>query len=264
MPLVLTYDESAARVRLVWTGSATATVTLWRRAGRYNAPWTFVRGAFGVSGLTGLIDVWDYEMPIDGTPTEYCSKSGTGIPTVASPGANLTSITVLTEFPWLRHLGIPALNMPCTVQSIGDLSNPGRLAVYEPHGRKHPVLVHDVRGSRRGVVRLLTRTADESARIRSIAADGAPLLLQTPDAVEIDFEDCYMGVHDLAETRIIEGSRSPARIWSFSFTEVDRPAGDAQPAVPTRTYATALSESPTYADARTDYPTYTDALLGTP
>lgn len=263
MPITLTHDPLAARVRVVWTGSSSVT-TVWRRAGRYNAPWTFVRGAYGADTSTGLLDVWDYEMPIDGVEIEYCSKTGTAIPTESSPGFNLTTITVQAEYAWLRHLGIPSLNMPCIVQSIGDLSNPGRVSVYEPHGRKHPVVVHDVRSSRRGTVRLMTRSADESARMRAISDDGAPLLLQLPNARAVDFDDCYMAVHDLAETKIIEGSSSPTRIWTFSFTEVDRPAGDQQPAEPTRTYANVLAEQPTYAAVRQDTPTYKDVLLGVP
>lgn len=258
----LTWDPEQARVHVVWTGTPAASVTIWRRAGRYAAPWTFVRSAYNVSGMTGLVEVHDYEMPIDGQEIEYVSKAGTAIPTEASPGTAPMFITVQADLPWLRHLGKPNLSLACVVESVGDPSRSGRLAIYEPHGRVFPVSVHDVRASRRGTVRLLTRTADESARMRAVTADGSPLLLQLMNGTDLDWADCYMAIEDAVEGKLSTHSKTPVRIWTLTYVETDRPAGDVQPAEPTRTYATVLTETPTYQAVRNDTPTYLQVLLG--
>lgn len=261
MTLTATWEADFARVKLLWSGTPVATITLWRRSRRYDAEWTFVRSAYGVNGTTGAISIYDYEMPIDGNEVEYAAKSGTAIPTEASPGSDLTTILVQADAPWLRHLGMPIKNTPVIVQSISDMTRPARQSVYEPVNRPDPVVVYDVRGSRRGTVRLLAPSADDSAAIRTAIADGAPLLLQLPNAIEADFPDCYMAIGEASDAKLVEHSKSSAKLWTFPFIEVARPAGDVLPTT-ARTWADVLAEQPTWDAVRQDTPTWLDVMEG--
>lgn len=256
--LELSWETTYARVRIVATGIEWETATIWRRAGRSQPQWTFVRSAYGADTTSGALVAYDYEMPIDGQEITYAIAEGTTPPPFDAP---TWTITVEADQPWLRHLGVPGLSMPVTVATIDTIDHPGRIGIYEIVGRRDPVTVHDVRGSRRGTLTLLTRTADEAARMRTVIADGAPLLLQL-SCVPVDFADCYMAITSVALSRVNPGrTTSTARTWEFAYVEVARPAGEVGFHAG-RVWADVLAEQPTWAQVAAETPTWLHVLLG--
>lgn len=258
--MVLTWDPLHARVWIVASDVPGPTATLWRRAGRDLAAWAFVRSAYDVDTATGSLVRYDYEMPIDGQTVQYAITQGTALPSVAT---QRWEISPKAETPWLRDLGFPGRSTPVTVQSMTDISRPGRVGVYDVAGRADPVTVHDVRSSRRGSVILLTRDLSQASAMRDILETGAPLLLQVSES-NADFEDCYMALLDASSVKIMpESLTSVSKLWTLEYVEVARPAGDVVPFAG-RTFGDLLALTGRFELVRARFPTFLDVLVSDP
>jgi hypothetical protein len=165
----------------------------------------------------------------------------------SSTVASFTSNTVTVASggqAWLTHPGHPKYAGIATVTRDGlTEARPARRGVFDPIGTSLPVVVNDVRGGSTGTVTVQTNSAADIARLRSMLADGAPLLLRQPASWGGDA--WWISVGDVGIDRFTQIATDQWRKWALPYLRIDRPPG--------------LSEGPvgvTWADVKSTYATW--------
>lgn len=219
MLLTPTWDAALARVVLAVTaipGAATS-LTITRYVGG-SASGTAVRGGdLGGADPGTSATVSDREFT-PGAVNLYTARAyAAGVLTSSASG----SITPTLMAPWLRSPTRPFLDRPVTVQSIGDVTRPSRAGVFEVLGRRLPVAVTEVRGSRRFDLVLTAATRDERNAIELFTSFGDVLLFQPPAGCDLP-GPLYASVGDVAVQR--RGAHDTQRRYLIlPLTEVSAP-----------------------------------------
>ncbi|PZG14417.1 hypothetical protein C1I95_21735 [Micromonospora craterilacus] len=155
---------------------------------------------------------------------------------------------------WLKSISRPFLNRAVVVKDYSDVERPERAGVFEIVGRSVPVVVHDVRGSRRWTLEILTETPDEAADFDLIMSSGDTMLIHTP--ASCDVPSGYVTIGTVSAAR--PARRSRRRVFSLPCVEVAAPGPDVVGA--TLTCQTLLNTYPTCSDVLAAHPTCADLL----
>ena len=235
------------RVRLAVSGAATAEVYVDRLDpdGRVVS----VRSADPAVTSGGALVVFDYEAAFD-VAVSYTVRD-----TDTSPGSDTSAPVTLTSggVAWIVHPGLPAtLSVPLGVLEWPTWSRPVQRGVFQPIGRKFPVVVSSRRGGESGDLVVYTSSHESRDAMEAILSDGLPLLLKGTSTENAGTR--WVSVGDVSE-QPFEADLRGFIGWILPLVAVDSPAGSALPAVTYAdasaaffSYAVALSQAPTYAD----------------
>lgn len=138
------------------------------------------------------------------------------------------SVTPVQTGVWLKFPLRPFLNQEITFCNWGPETRPARGQVFDVLGRRLPIAVNEVRGSRRFDAIIKALDSDEAESIELALSFGDVILLQTPDAVTT----CalsrrsypaagYFFVEDVESTRVVDGR--PTESIEFGLIEVSGP-----------------------------------------
>jgi hypothetical protein len=258
MALTLTYDPQLSRVRITADDlggllDAADHATVDRSTD--GVTWTAVRGGLDVPltpELTLALD--DYEFPPN-EPVTYRVRSFTGSggqveQFTAQITANLDSI-------WLKSIIRPFLNRPITVTGWSDVTRPARNGVFGVVGRSVPVVVTDLRGSRRFTLEVMTQTLDQAREFDLILASGDPVFLHMPpDCPVPGASGHYAVIGDTTMSR--RSTRGTRRYFSLPLIESAPPAADVVGA--TVTWQAITADFATWTDVLAEFPTWADVL----
>lgn len=239
--LTAVYDPLLSRVRLSGSGLPynVTRVEVWR----YDTPVLtspeVVRGSELAVGPADTVGVDDYEFTA-GVPNTYVLRAYAGALLLGTVSVVITP--VLTSV-WLKNVARPYLNRAVTVAGFSDVALPARGAVFDVLGRRRPVAVTEVRGSRRYELTLAAVDAVEAEAIELALSFGDTVFLHTPAGCAVPGSmHAYVGDVTVSRT----AARGVRRYLSLPLTEVDGPAAEVVGA--TITWQGVLSAYPTWAD----------------
>lgn len=173
--ITATHEATIDRVRLAIADVSPVASSVRVQRSTDGVAWTTVRGA---SALTPTAQtLYDYEYT-PGVVNTYRAQALT-----AGGAVIATATTTITHAPagvWLKNAARPYLNRAVTVHQYSDITRPARGGVLEILGRRDPVAVTEVRGSRRFDLILRADTTDEVAAIELALSFGDPVYLQPP------------------------------------------------------------------------------------
>lgn len=166
------------------------------------------------------------------------------------------SITPTLDTVWIKVVARPYLNRPVDVVDFSEVTRPARAGVFDVVGRSFPVVVSDVRGSRRWALGVKVDTADAARDFDLLLASGEPVFVHVP-------ADCrvpggYAHVEATAEARPSGGRRSVRRVFTLPLIEVAAPGPDVIGAA--GTCQTVLDTYATCQDVLTNVATCADLL----
>lgn len=251
--LTAVYDPLLSRVRLAGSGLPynVTRVEVWR----YDTPVLtnpeVVRGSELAAGPADTVRVDDYEFAA-GVANTYVLRAYAGDVLLGTARVVLTP--VLTSV-WLKNVARPYLNRAVTVTGFSDVARPARGAVFDVLGRRLPVAVTEVRGSRRYELTLAAADAGEAEAIELALSFGETVFLHTPAGCAVPGSmHAYVG--DVTTSRT--STRGVRRYLSLPLTEVDAPAAEVVGA--TITWQGVLAAYPTWADLLAAKATWLDLL----
>lgn len=248
MPFTATYDATRSEVALAASGVAvlpatTASIVIDRYGTAVLTNPVAVRGGAQAATTASTIALKDREF-VPGVVNTYRLRAYNG---AAGTGTLLATTTAtVTPAPtatWLRSPTRPFLDQAVTVVEASDLGLPARAGTFEVLGRRLPVALTEVRGSRRYSLTLATMTAAERAALELFFSFGDVVLFQPPAGCDLP-GPLYAAVGDVTVTRGGNGHASLRRYFVLPLVEVAAP--DASIVGATITYAGAASTWPTY------------------
>lgn len=244
-----------ARVRLdlFWPDVRAATITRLDADGTTSP----VRNAEPLLLCTAAT-LYDHEAPLDRACTYRVAPYTDSTVYWDTDPVTISSTTPLLS--WLKHPFKPSLSRLVHLHVIGPRQLSARRGVARPIDRPDPVVVYQTRSTDRGAIVVQTDgTWAENDGIRSLLADGAPLLLQQPAA--LGEAQLYVSV-DTAELALPDDGLGLLfqRNITLPFDVVARPSGKA--AGPAGlTYAAIAAARLTYEHVAAAEPTYTDLSI---
>ena len=223
---------------------------------------------------TGLVvaDYYNYSIRTFGEQVQTSIGETSVTPVTTPESYSATASTTLNETAaWLIHPSYPWVSVRIdthgwsetssnvSIESAQQTTHQQPASVFQPPGRRRAV-VFPLGARRAGLWTLVLNapTLDTRDDIMAALADGAPLLLRSPDW-DWDLPDDWYAVGDVTSTRIARPLQQPYRELTLPLTPVDSPP---VALVPEWTYGDVLLAAPTYADVLTLYPTYLDVLTG--
>jgi hypothetical protein len=236
-----TYDATLARVRLTATGLygvGHVEIVRFDTATFTNAE--DVRGG-NLAPAAGTVRVDDYEFT-DGVANTYQLRIYDGAGTLLS---SLTAtVTPVLGGVWLKSVARPFLNQTVTVVDFGELTRPARGGVFEVLGRRLPIAVTEVRGSRRYELVLYAAARADVDALALFLSFGDTVYLHVPHGCVVPASGHFY-VGDVSEVRPPKHD-SLARRFVLPLTEVDAP--DETIVGATITWAGVVAAYPTWAD----------------
>lgn len=173
----------------------------------------FESGAWLDEGSAGVGE--DYRTPIGASVTYVLAP-------VSSTVDDAIYVRVTIDVPgnqaWLRDVSNPVLSLQVIVVDTGDEERDAYQNVYQISGRRLPLVVHDIRLSRRGAVTLFVPDRYTRIKIDTLLDTGDPLLLNV--CSDLLWTPCYMAIGTATYTRYGKRDR-----WTLTleYTEVDDP-----------------------------------------
>ena len=170
--------------------------------------WTLVRGG-RIDSLTDPyqdVRVDDYEFT-PGMENQYrfTIRDSANLAVVFR---QILKVTPAMDSVWLKSATHPFLNRKVAVVDMGPLTRPARGALFEVSGRRLPVAVSGVRGSRQWDLTVLTDNVSDRESLGLLLDTGAPLFVHVPPTCPIPIPTCYVVVGDVSDDR-------PARLTSI-------------------------------------------------
>jgi len=135
-------------------------------------------------------------------------------------GSTPESTTPAMGSVWLKNVARPFLNRVITVVGFSDITRPARGGVVEPMGRRLPVAITEVRGSRRYELLLRAATAAEVDALALVFSFGDTVHVHVP--LDCPVPGGHFFLADVTERRPPKHD-SVARYFSLPLTEVDVP-----------------------------------------
>lgn len=158
-----------------------------------------------------------------------------------------------------NHLSDTGVNV--SLESAQATAHEQPTSIFSPPGRTRSV-TYPLGPRRVGLWTLVLQMAALEARNAVLAAlaDGAPLLLRSPDSFDWDLPDDWYAVGDVTQARIVRPLKQPYRTLTLPLTPVDSPP---VALVPEFTFGDLLLAAPTFQDVLDRYDTLLDVLTGT-
>lgn len=258
MALVATYDGDLARVQLVGTtwGATVAYVVVDRFDNAQLTNPTVVRGGSRVpmtAGQTLRIDDYEFNPGVLNTyRVRAYNASDVEVPTYSYT----QTITPNLGTIWLKSPVYPFLNRPVTVVDFSAVATPARGGVMEVLGRRDPVAVTEVRGSRRYELVLRAADADEVDAINLALSFGLTVFLHVPAGCAVP-ASMHAWVGDVTTQRP-DGAKHDTAVRYVTVPLVECAPPDPAIVGSTATYGGLASAFATYADLAAALPTYLD------
>lgn len=209
-------DYGRIRVDLYWPGIRSATIVRVHADGSAYP----VRGGDPATMATGWAR-YDYEAPLDQAVTYQATS-------VERAGAVTTTGPVTCPSGgrfWLKNLARPALNLRVTVKERGSRKLPDRRGIARPPSRPDPIIVHQIRGQDEGWISLYAPDQAAETALRTLLADGSPVLLQYPGAA--GGESLYLSIGQVGPEPLSRQVTDPKRALTLEFDSMTRPPGSA-------------------------------------
>ncbi len=243
--LLATYDDDLARVQLVSGGFPynVASVVIDRYT---TANLTNPQGVRGgtldvVSADTVRVSDYVFSSGIVNTYRMRAYAEGGSL-----LGTVYAAITPTVTGVWLKSVARPFLNRRVTVVDFSSVGAPARGGILEIAGRRDPVAITEVRGSRN--YELVLRAADsvEAEALELVLSFGDVMYLQVPPGCVVP-SSMYAWVGDVVFTRVGKHD-TEVRYLSLPLTEVAAPA------------ATIVGYTITWAGVQSAWTTWSDLL----
>lgn len=205
----------------------------------------------------GLGTIYDYEAPFDQAVTYYIEKTD-GSQVVAQTGT--TTLTAGGQV-WLIHPGLPENSEAVTVVEWPTWTRPVTRGIFQPLGRKYPIVTSQTRSGEAGTMTVYTDSPTRRADLLRLLDYGVPLMLKGSP----DYEDAgwrWVAVGDVDESPVEDGFGSTVTgftIWTLPLVVVDPPVGTAAAAW---AYSNSNAYFTSYADATTKAATYSARSAG--
>lgn len=244
MGLTATYDAPNATVHLVATtwGATVTHVVVDRFDTAVLTGAETVRGGVSIPMVTGQTLRLDDREFTPGVVNTYrvraYNASNVEVPTYTYTA---TVTPALTEV-WLRSPTRPFLDQPVTVTDFGDITRPARAGLFDVLGRRLPVAVTEIRGSRRFDLTLRAADTAAVAELALALSFGDTMYLHVPAGCLVPSSGHFF-VGDVGERRPPKHD-SQARYFTLPLTEVDAP--DPSIVGPTITWAGVISAYATW------------------
>jgi hypothetical protein len=198
-------------------------------------------GPLVLSGGAGT--VWDNEIPY-GVPVTYSVAEGSA-PTVTA--------SMDVAVPWLTHLGVPSRSVAADFRPGTNDSESWAITqgVFPILGRSTPIVIT---GSARTAPasKLVVGANDAGTRqaLKSLLADGSPLLLNVSPTLGLGLATAYISVGNVTPSRLVDLGTSPYWVFELPYQVISRPVGGTRAAV-------------TWADESAKYATWASIPAGT-
>lgn len=164
----------------------------------------------GVRPDSPSLVVYDYEAP-NGTTMSYRVRALHNYSGLYAASAWATDTEGWSSDSWwLKHPNLPTLNMAVRIRSFQTIARAGRQGVFQALGASFPVVVSDVRESKRGTVVLRLDSTSEQDALDALLDTSGTLLLQSPPG---------QGGPDYI--RVVNHQRDRAVDWADAFPSFD-------------------------------------------
>lgn len=179
--MTATYSAALGRVQLVVTGlpvgaGQTAIVDRFDTPALTNG--VIVRGGDGVPAPSGgSLTINDYEFEPNVLLT-YRTRTYSSLGVLVQ--TQTTTVTAALDRVWLKSPARPFLNRQVTVLDFSEVSSPARGGVVNVVGRRLPVAITEVRGSRNYELVLRAASREEADALELFLSFGDVVLVQVP------------------------------------------------------------------------------------
>lgn len=214
-----------------------------------------VRGGDPALSPEGIALGYDHEAPLGAT------SSWTAVPIFRDGTEGTPSASVALALPtpvdvddvWLKAALSPSLSVRVLLVDPPTFSRKGRVSRSPVVGRRVAAASYDLHEGVDSTLRVLTTTSEERVALEALL-DAGPVLFQTsPDR---DVDDLWLLIGD-ADWAFAGDASDPARVWTLSVTEVDRPATLDSPFMdPGRSWALVEDEYTSWDELEAQVPTY--------
>ncbi|MFI8942768.1 hypothetical protein [Streptomyces syringium] len=225
---------------------------------------TLVRGSTGLLNQTTITSdqmvIEDYEAPLGVAVSYYIELRATAS---ATPGYRSTDTVTLTpgdiNLCWIKNPGQPQRNAQFIVKAPPAWKRSISQAAYRVRGRRHPVVLSDVRGGLEGDLVVWTRSDEEASALHWLLDSGDVLLWQIIPGVHET--DRYVTVGEVGLPRTVPRADDEWREWTLPLTEVDMPVTVGVAGSAGRTWQDVLTGFATWQDVLDAYATWEDVLF---
>jgi hypothetical protein len=242
MALTYDYDSTLARIQLFGALSdGTPTYAVFDRT-TDGVNYTPVRGGNHVTVKTNEADIDDYEFPA-GIATTYRLRSYDDSD-VLQETLTVEVTQDLTEV-WFKSVTQAYLNQTQKVTGVGEISRDDRGGVFPILGRSLPVVVSDVRGSRKINLQIQAVSDEKRDDWDYFLASGDPVFIHVP-STNIYVQSGYY--HITSSPEVLVGQPNPDRFFNLSLVQMAKPTDDLVPV----TYS--------WQGLKNDYATWADVI----
>lgn len=218
------YDPVVSRITLTISGlpAATARTEIVRWENGEPPTWPradYVRGGDLGAVTSGVVHDYEFAPDVANRYALYAYNASDVFLEVV--GSTPLQTTPALGSVWLKSVARPFLNRPVTVTGFSDETYPSRGGVLEVIGRRDPVAITEVRGSRRFDLTLYAADAAEADALRLFFSFGDTVHLHVPGGCPIP-DSGHFHVGDVTVRRPPRHD-STARYFDLPLTEVDAP-----------------------------------------
>lgn len=162
---------------------------------------------------------------------------------------------------WFKSISRAFLNQSQKITGAGEITRPNRSGVFDVIGRSFPVVVSDVRGSKRISLQVNTITDAQRDNFDYLLASGDPVFIHVP-STNNKVQGGYYNIDDSPESLV--GIPTDQRFFNLSLTEIAAPTADIVPVA--MTWQGLANRYPTWNDVVAANATWNDvlALTGVP
>lgn len=173
------------------------------------------------------------------------------------------SVTPVQLTPWLKFPLRPFLNLPITLCNWGDEERPARGQIFDVLGRRLPIAVTEVRGSRHFPIIIKAVDSDAEDLLALSLSFGDTIFLQTPGPTLVCGlnrrsypEQGYFYVDDMTSGRPIDGVAT----WVVTLPLIEVAPPDPSVGGANSTWQGIINAFATWQDVINFFPTWTDVL----
>lgn len=192
------------------------------------ASWETIRTTDGgrITATSGIGRAYDTEVG-NGVTVLYRARAlhiDSEFDTYSAWSASTTATAWQSRSWWLKSPSYPDLNIPVEVGGVSALEQDAGQGVFQPLGRRRPIVVSETRSGFRGTVRFVFDDAPARAEFDELLDLAEPLLLQAPPTDSWD--DRFVMLGNLNRGRGFDKSWVDWNVDTLPWVEVDAPTGD--------------------------------------